>query len=71
MVKYRLKANPQGQFYFPKEVREELGHELILIPNSRAGVIFPKDATFDEVLESLRVIIEDLKLRKKLEESKK
>ena len=30
MVKFRVKANPSGQYYFPKEVRQELGKELDL-----------------------------------------
>jgi bifunctional DNA-binding transcriptional regulator/antitoxin component of YhaV-PrlF toxin-antitoxin module len=68
LVKFKVKANPQGQYYFPKEVREELGKKLELICNARAGVIFPEGTPLETVLESLEVIQRDLHHRRELQE---
>ena len=54
MVKFKIKANPSGQFYFPKEVREELGEELDLICDAKAGVIFPAGHSLRTSLEKPR-----------------
>ncbi len=66
MVKFKVKANPSGQYYLPKEVREELGAKLELICNARAGVIFPEGTSPQVVLQSLEVIQKDLKHRLQL-----
>ncbi len=68
MVKFRVRSNPHGQYYFPKEVRRELGGRLELICNARAGVIFPEGTPLETVLESLKVIRQDLHHRRELEE---
>ena len=62
-MEFKIKAGPQGHFYFPKVIRETLGTELKLVPNAKAGVIFPKDANLKEVILSLEVILQDLKIR--------
>lgn len=63
MVKFKVKANPQGQYYFPKEVREELGKKLELICNARAAVIFPEGLRIETILKSLEIIRTDLNHR--------
>lgn len=67
MVKFKVKANPSGQYYLPKEVREELGKKLELICNAKAAVIFPEGIPLTTVLQSLEVIQKDLHHRSKLE----
>jgi len=67
MVKFKVKANPSGQYYFPKEVREELGKELTLICNAQAAVVFPENVSLKNVLESIELIMKDLKHRIQLE----
>jgi len=67
MVKFRVKANPSGQYYFPKEVRQELGEELELICNAKAGVIYSANIPLEQVLRSIEVIQEDLKHRIELQ----
>lgn len=69
MVKFKLKANPAGQYYFPKEVREELGPNLILFCNARAAIVFPDGTKIQTVLESLHVITTDLKHRLHLKQA--
>jgi len=63
LVKFRIKANPVGQFYFPKEIREELGESLELIVHAKTAVVFPEGTPLDIVLKSLDVIKSDLELR--------
>jgi bifunctional DNA-binding transcriptional regulator/antitoxin component of YhaV-PrlF toxin-antitoxin module len=67
MVKFKVKANPQGQYYFPKEVREELGEQLELICNAKAAVVFSAETRLEAVLKSIEVITKDLKHRVELE----
>jgi bifunctional DNA-binding transcriptional regulator/antitoxin component of YhaV-PrlF toxin-antitoxin module len=68
MVKFTVKANPSGQYYFPKEVRQELGTKLTLMCNAKAAVIFPENTALDTVLESINIIVEDLSYRLQLQE---
>ena len=67
MVKFKVKANPSGQYYFPKEVRQELGDELELICNAKAGIIYNAKTGIDQILKSLEIIQRDLKHRLELE----
>ena len=62
-MEYDLKAGPQGHIYFPKKIREYLGNELKLVLNSIAGVLYPKDANLQQVILSLQLTIQQLKLR--------
>lgn len=71
MVKFRVKANPQGQYYFPKEVREELGKQLELICNAKAAVVFSAKTPLKTVLKSIEVITKDLRHRVELEKESK
>jgi hypothetical protein len=63
MVKFNVHSNPQGQYYLPKEVREELGRNLNLMCNAKAAIIFNVDTPLDQVLKSISVLIQDLKNR--------
>lgn len=69
MVKFKVKANPQGQYYFPKEVREELGPNLELFCNAKAAIVFPQGTHIKTILESLEVIEKDLRHRLQLKEN--
>ena len=60
-----MRAGPQGHFYFPKIIRELFGNDLVLLPNSKAGVIYPENTTPEQVISSLEIIIQELKLRAK------
>jgi bifunctional DNA-binding transcriptional regulator/antitoxin component of YhaV-PrlF toxin-antitoxin module len=67
MVKYEIKSNPCGQYYLPKEVREELGPKLSMICNAKAAIIFCPDEPIDVILESLNIITQDLKHRRDIQ----
>lgn len=71
MVRFRVKANPQGQYYFPKAVREELGEKLDLICNARAAVVYSVDTPLNTVLDSIEVIVKILKHRLELQKQQK
>lgn len=68
MVKFRVKANPQGQYYFPKEVREELGESLELVCNAKAAVVYSAETPLTTILESIDIIIKDLRHRLELQQ---
>ena len=70
-MEYELKAGPQGHVHLPKKIREALGEELKLLPNAVAGAIYPKDADLNHVIQSLEVIIADLKLQAKSRKEKR
>lgn len=67
MVKFKVKANPSGQYYFPKEVRQELGENLELICNAKAAVVYNVDTPLDAVLKSVEIIQKGLKHRIELQ----
>ena len=64
-MEFEIKAGPQGHYYFPKKIREAFGTKIILLPNAAAGAIYSKDTDLTSVIESLRVVIQDLELRAK------
>lgn len=68
MVKFKLRSNPHGQVYLPKEVREELGTKYEGIGNARAFVIYPEGTPPEVVLGAVEVIEKDLRHRKELKE---
>lgn len=69
MVTFHIKANIQGQYYLPKEVREELGKNLTLLCNTKAAIIFPENTSFETVLESMTLIKKDLEHRLQLKKT--
>jgi len=70
-MKIKLRSTKDGLFYLPKELREQWGIELELIPDAMGGVIYPKDADLEKVIECLEeVVLKDLKLRVKHQKQK-
>jgi bifunctional DNA-binding transcriptional regulator/antitoxin component of YhaV-PrlF toxin-antitoxin module len=70
MVKFHSRANPQGQYYLPKEVREELGQEIDLICNAKAAIIYNSNTPLNLVLKSLKVLSNDLQHRLEIQKEK-
>ncbi len=66
-MEFELKTGPQGHIYFPKRIREIFGDKIRLLPNDTAGVIFPENAKPEQIIASLQVIIQTLKLKEHLE----
>lgn len=70
MVEFHLKINREQRVtYVPQEVVRSLGYELILIPNSKSAVIFSKGTNLKRVLQSLAVIMSDIRLQTQDEEN--
>jgi len=68
-MKIKLRGTRGGVFYLPKEITDEWGRELELIPNAVGGVIYPKNADLEKVIECIKeVVLKDLELRKKHKE---
>ncbi len=63
MIKFKIKANSSGQYYFPREVRQELGEDLELICNAKAAVVYNAKTPLESVLKSIEVIHKDLENR--------
>jgi bifunctional DNA-binding transcriptional regulator/antitoxin component of YhaV-PrlF toxin-antitoxin module len=63
MVKFQVRANSSGQYYFPKEVRAELGNKLALICNTKTALVFSQDTPLNVVLQSVQIIVKDLQQR--------
>jgi len=68
-MEIKIKAGPQGHYYLPKRIRENFGKTLKLLPNATAAVIYPQNADLGCVIDSLEIIIADLKLRIKAQSS--
>jgi len=69
-MEYELKTGVQGHVYLPKRFREIFGRKLKFLPNSSAAVVYAQDTDPQVVIDSLLVIIADLKLRVKKEAQK-
>jgi len=70
MVRFSVKANPSGQYYFPKEVREEIGRDLYLICGVRTVLLFPKTLELANVIKSIDLIKAHLEIELQHESSK-
>ena len=66
-MKINLKANIQGQIYFPKLLRDQWGNKYVLIPNAQGGLIIPKGVQAKDALKSLEVIKKDLEHQVEME----
>lgn len=61
MVEFNIKVHEkQGIAYIPKEIRECMGLEFKLTANRTACVLYPKNARLEDVVKSLRIILQDL-----------
>ena len=67
MVTFQIKSNPQGQYYLPKEVRQELGERLDLICDTKTAVIYDPKIKLNLVLKSLRILCSHVENRLELE----
>lgn len=64
-MKIELNSNGVGQVYFPKSLRKVWGEAYDMVPNDVAGCIYPRGANLGHVIESLRIVLQDLENRAK------
>jgi hypothetical protein len=69
-LEYNLKIGPQGHVYLPKLIRESFGDKMKFVPDALSGVIYPENAKREDVIESLEIIIQHLKLEQRKEDNK-
>src|SRR2546426_3688085 len=68
MVEFDVPINRrQRLLYMPKVLCQSLGFRLKIVPNNKSAVIFPAGEPLGRVLDSLRIIQQDLELRVKTE----
>ncbi len=68
MVRFKQKLDSSWKIYIPKILREAgFDSEITIAPNTRACVMYPSGAPLDQVLNSLRLIQQDLEQSAKLE----
>ncbi len=66
MVEFQVPINRKQRLaYIPKVLVEALGHDLTILPNTRAALMYPAGAPLNEVLESLQIIQRHLELKMK------
>ncbi len=66
MVEFDVPINKKQRVaYIPKVLVQSLGHHLRIVPNTRAAVMYPSDASIEQVLDSLQIIMQDLELKAK------
>lgn len=70
-AEFELKIQKEGLTYVPKKLREQYGLRPKILPNETAGVIYKSDAKPTDIIGSLQVLIQHLKLRKDREASEK
>ena len=69
MVEFKLKES-DGRLYLPKEIREAIleNGEARAIPSFRGILLFRPSSEYQEIIESLEIIMADIKHRARVEE---
>lgn len=57
----------QGHYYFPKQIQEVMGTTILGHSMGIAVVIWNKDEKLEDVITSVEIILQSLKLRKKID----
>ncbi|MEM2342269.1 MAG: hypothetical protein QXX94_07555 [Candidatus Bathyarchaeia archaeon] len=66
MVRFRQRLDRNRKIYIPKPLREAGFNTVIeIIPDTHAAAIYPAGADLREVVQSLEIILQDLKLQVK------
>jgi hypothetical protein len=69
MVEFEIKVHPEQRLaYIPRQIVKALGTKLKMLPNLKAAVLYPEDATPQDVIRSLQIILQDLQMRAEKEQ---
>jgi len=63
MVEFVIRVNQQRTAYIPKEIVEGLGYDWVMVPDTKAAVIYASQCDLEAAIRSVEVILEGLKLR--------
>jgi hypothetical protein len=62
MVEFELRVNPKQKVtWLPKEIVKAWGFRLKLMPNSNAGIVYPSQVAYADVVKSVEVLLEYLR----------
>jgi len=68
MVTFRQKIDSSGKIYIVKPLRQAgLVNTIEILPNAKAAVIYQAGTKIEDILDSLKVIMADLRTRAKKE----
>jgi hypothetical protein len=63
-MKFEIRIHPeQRQTRIPKILTKNFGNMWILVPNTKAAIVYSKKTGLDEVLKSLEILRQDLQLQ--------
>src|SRR5947209_1458351 len=63
-MQFRIKINPEQRLTrISKHLTDNFGYNWVLVPNTKAAVIFPEGQDPGAVVKSLSIIQQDLKLQ--------
>lgn len=69
MTKFDLQINKGNYIYLKEEIREVFPSEkVIAIANAATITIFPPETDLKDVESSVEIVLEDIRLRRKMEE---
>jgi len=63
MVEFVIRVNQQRTAYIPKEIVEGLGYDWVMVPDTKAAVIYARQCNLETAIRSVEVILESLRLR--------
>ena len=64
MVEFDIKINEKQRLaYIPRQLVKAFGLKLKLLPNMKCAVLYPEGENPETVVNSLKVILQDLELR--------
>jgi len=66
MVELETKITESGVLYIPKEIRKCFGRKMKIIPNVAAAVFFSAETSYEDVRDSLKIILADIEHRIRL-----
>jgi len=71
MVTFKQKMDSCGKIYIVKPLRQAgIVDTIEIVPNAKAAVIYQSGTKINDILESLQIIIADLKHRARVEAEK-
>uniref|UniRef100_A0A6H1ZTV0 Uncharacterized protein n=1 Tax=viral metagenome TaxID=1070528 RepID=A0A6H1ZTV0_9ZZZZ len=62
-MEIEMEINQAGTMYIKEELRKILGNKIKAIANCKTVLLFPENTNYDDAIESLHVILKDLKIR--------
>ncbi|OLD55564.1 hypothetical protein AUI46_04265 [archaeon 13_1_40CM_2_52_13] len=62
-MELQSKITNAGVIYLPSEIRQSFGRQVKLLPDSCAAILYGADTPLVDVVDSVKVLLQDLDLR--------